>query len=64
MSQPVSGLGRTWTSCPSSARPSLIISANSSAATFVLCTSDSQLFVLSDEPLLRFSNYYRFEAMD
>jgi hypothetical protein len=36
-SQPVSGLGRTWTSCPSSARPSLIISANSSAATFVLC---------------------------
>ena len=28
-SQPVSGLGCTWTSCPSSARPSLIISANS-----------------------------------
>ena len=27
-------------------------------------TSDAQLFVLSDEPLLRFSNYYRFEAMD
>src|SRR5262249_15937098 len=26
--------------------------------------SDSQLFALSDEPLLRFSNYYRFEAMD
>ena len=27
-------------------------------------TSDAQLFVLSDEPLLQFSNYYRFEAMD
>jgi len=27
-------------------------------------TSDAQLFVLSDEPLLRFSNYYRFEAVD
>jgi gentisate 1,2-dioxygenase len=27
-------------------------------------TSDAQLFVLSDEPLLRFSKYYRFEAMD
>ena len=27
-------------------------------------TADAQLFVLSDEPLLRFSNYYRFEAMD
>ena len=26
--QPVSGLGCIWTSCPSSARPSLIISAN------------------------------------
>jgi gentisate 1,2-dioxygenase len=26
-------------------------------------TSDTQLFVLSDEPLLRFSNYYRFEAV-
>jgi gentisate 1,2-dioxygenase len=26
--------------------------------------SDAQLFVLSDEPLLRFSNYYRFEAME
>jgi gentisate 1,2-dioxygenase len=25
-------------------------------------TSDSMLFILSDEPLLRFSNYYRFEA--
>ena len=25
--------------------------------------TDAQLFVLSDEPLLRFSNYYRFEAM-
>ena len=29
-----------------------------------LTTSDAQLFVLSDEPLLRFSNYYRFEALD
>jgi gentisate 1,2-dioxygenase len=29
-----------------------------------LATSNAQLFVLSDEPLLRFSNYYRFEAMD
>ena len=27
-------------------------------------SSDAQLFALSDEPLLRFSNYYRFEAMD
>jgi gentisate 1,2-dioxygenase len=27
-------------------------------------TSDAQFFVMSDEPLLRFSNYYRFEAMD
>ncbi len=27
-------------------------------------SSDAQLFVLSDEPLLRFSNYYRFEAVD
>lgn len=27
-------------------------------------TADAELFVLSDEPLLRFSNYYRFEAMD
>jgi gentisate 1,2-dioxygenase len=26
--------------------------------------SDAQLFALSDEPLLRFSNYYRFEAME
>ena len=26
--------------------------------------SDAQLFVLSDEPLLRFANYYRFEAME
>ncbi len=26
--------------------------------------SDVQLFVLSDEPLLRFSKYYRFEALD
>jgi gentisate 1,2-dioxygenase len=26
-------------------------------------TSDAQLFVLSDEPLLRFANYYRFEAV-
>ena len=25
---------------------------------------DAQLFVLSDEPLLRFSNYYRFEAAE
>jgi gentisate 1,2-dioxygenase len=25
-------------------------------------TSDATLFVLSDEPLLRFTNYYRFEA--
>ena len=23
--------------------------------------SDAQLFILSDEPLLKFSNYYRFE---
>src|SRR4029077_2442161 len=29
-----------------------------------LATSDAQLFVLSDEPLLRFSNYYRFEALE
>ena len=29
-----------------------------------LTTSDAQLFVLSDEPLLQFSNYYRFEALD
>jgi gentisate 1,2-dioxygenase len=27
-------------------------------------TSDSQMFEMSDEPLLRFANYYRFEAMD
>jgi gentisate 1,2-dioxygenase len=27
-------------------------------------TSDAQLFVLSDEPLLRFSNYYRFEPAE
>ncbi len=27
-------------------------------------TSDAQLFALSDEPLLRFSNYYRFEAIE
>jgi gentisate 1,2-dioxygenase len=27
-------------------------------------TSDAQLFAMSDEPLLRFSNYYRFEALD
>jgi gentisate 1,2-dioxygenase len=27
-------------------------------------TSDAQMFELSDEPLLRFSNYYRFEALD
>jgi gentisate 1,2-dioxygenase len=27
-------------------------------------SSDAQLFVLSDEPLLRFSHYYRFEAVD
>ena len=27
-------------------------------------TSDAQLFEMSDEPLLRFSNYYRFEALD
>jgi gentisate 1,2-dioxygenase len=27
-------------------------------------TSDAQLFVLSDEPLLKFSNYYRFEAVE
>lgn len=27
-------------------------------------SSDAQLFVLSDEPLLQFSNYYRFEAVD
>jgi gentisate 1,2-dioxygenase len=27
-------------------------------------TSDAQLFVLSDEPLLRFSHYYRFEALE
>jgi gentisate 1,2-dioxygenase len=26
--------------------------------------SDAQLFVLSDEPLLRFSNYYRFETAE
>jgi gentisate 1,2-dioxygenase len=26
--------------------------------------SDAQLFTLSDEPLLRFSNYYRFEAVE
>ena len=26
--------------------------------------ADAQLFVLSDEPLLRFSNYYRFEPAD
>src|SRR5262245_4180543 len=36
-SQPASGLGCTWMSWPSSARPSLIISANSSAASFVFC---------------------------
>jgi gentisate 1,2-dioxygenase len=27
-------------------------------------TSDAQMFEMSDEPLLRFANYYRFEAMD
>jgi gentisate 1,2-dioxygenase len=27
-------------------------------------TSDAQLFAMSDEPLLRFSHYYRFEALD
>jgi gentisate 1,2-dioxygenase len=27
-------------------------------------TSDAQLFVLADEPLLRFANYYRFEAVE
>jgi gentisate 1,2-dioxygenase len=27
-------------------------------------TSDAQLFALTDEPLLRFSNYYRFEAVE
>ncbi len=27
-------------------------------------TSDAQVFVLSDEPLLRFSNYYRIEALE
>jgi gentisate 1,2-dioxygenase len=27
-------------------------------------TSDAQLFKMSDEPLLRFANYYRFEALD
>ena len=27
-------------------------------------TSDAQVFEMSDEPLLRFSNYYRFEALD
>ena len=27
-------------------------------------TSDAQWFAMSDEPLLRFSNYYRFEALD
>jgi gentisate 1,2-dioxygenase len=27
-------------------------------------SSDAQLFMLSDEPLLRFSGYYRFEALD
>ena len=27
-------------------------------------TSDAQLFVLSDEPLLRFSNYYRFKPVE
>ena len=27
-------------------------------------TSDAQVFALSDEPLLRFSNYYRFEAVE
>ena len=26
--------------------------------------SDAQMFEMSDEPLMRFSNYYRFEAMD
>ena len=26
--------------------------------------SDAQLFTLSDEPLLRFANYYRFEAVE
>jgi gentisate 1,2-dioxygenase len=26
-------------------------------------TSDAQLFILSDEPLLKFSNYYRFEPI-
>ena len=26
--------------------------------------SDAQLFALSDEPLLRFSNYYRFAAAE
>jgi len=29
-----------------------------------VANSDAQLFVLSDEPLLRFANYYRFEAVD
>jgi gentisate 1,2-dioxygenase len=27
-------------------------------------TTDAQLFALSDEPLMRFSNYYRFEPLD
>jgi hypothetical protein len=40
--QPASGWGRTWTSCPSSARPSLIISANSSAAILVFCMARFQ----------------------
>jgi gentisate 1,2-dioxygenase len=26
--------------------------------------ADAQLFAMSDEPLLRFANYYRFEAVD
>jgi hypothetical protein len=40
--QPVLGLGCTCTSWPSSARPSLIISANSSAANLVFCMARFQ----------------------
>src|SRR5580704_7336726 len=65
--QPISGLGCTCTSCPSSARPSLIISAKSSAAILVFCMSSVPVFPTNywaSESFYKLHCYYFVISLD
>src|ERR1700738_2700416 len=62
--QPVLGWGCTWTSCPSSARPSLIISANSSAAILVFCMARLFPHCRASETFYRHRCYFFLASLD